>query len=252
MCKKLTTTEFISKARLVHGDKYDYSQTEYVNNRTQVLIICPTHGKFWQNPKSHIQGHGCSKCYLCSKHKYGVATCDIPNSSNEDYYNTWRSLLERALSKIYKKKYPTYATCSICNEWLTLSNFKKWFENPKNGYQEGYHLDKDILIKGNKEYSPSACCFVPQEINLLFGLKRKTNNLPLGVMAKHDKYKAQIHINGKKLILGTYNTPEEAFCAYKNAKERHIKETAERYFKEGKITEKVYNALMKYEVEITD
>lgn len=49
-----------------------------------------------------------------------------------------------------------------------------------------------------------------------------------------------------------YNTEEEAFYAYKDAKERYIKSVAEKYFQEGKITKRVYNALMKYEVEITD
>ena len=61
--KKLTTETFIEKSRKVHGDKYDYSKTEYVNNHTKVCIICPEHGEFWQNPQSHMDGHGCVKCY---------------------------------------------------------------------------------------------------------------------------------------------------------------------------------------------
>ena len=46
----LKTDEFIKKAREVHGDKYDYSKVEYVNNHTKVCIICPKHGEFWQVP----------------------------------------------------------------------------------------------------------------------------------------------------------------------------------------------------------
>ena len=60
--KKLTTEEFIEKAREVHGDKYDYSKVEYVNNRTKVCIICPEHGEFWQTPDSHMHGQECPKC----------------------------------------------------------------------------------------------------------------------------------------------------------------------------------------------
>ena len=60
---KSTTEEFIEKAKSVHGNKYDYSKVEYVNNRTKVCIICPTHGEFWQEPIHHLNGHGCSKCY---------------------------------------------------------------------------------------------------------------------------------------------------------------------------------------------
>ena len=60
--KKLTTEDFISKAREVHGDKYDYSKTEYVNNKTPICIICPEHGEFKQTPYPHLRGCGCAKC----------------------------------------------------------------------------------------------------------------------------------------------------------------------------------------------
>ena len=60
--KKLTTEEFIQRAKNVHGDKYDYSKVQYVDSATKVCIICPEHGEFLQNPNSHIRGIGCSKC----------------------------------------------------------------------------------------------------------------------------------------------------------------------------------------------
>ena len=56
--------DFIKKARKVHGDKYDYSKVEYVNNHTKICIICPEHGEFWQKPNSHLSGQGCQKCNL--------------------------------------------------------------------------------------------------------------------------------------------------------------------------------------------
>ena len=59
---KLTTEEFIEKAKVVHGDRYDYSKVEYVDLKTKVCIICKKHGEFWQVPHSHIKGHGCKKC----------------------------------------------------------------------------------------------------------------------------------------------------------------------------------------------
>ena len=57
-----TTDEFIAKAKKIHGDKYDYSKVEYVNDRTKVCIICPKHGEFWQTPNHHLSGCGCPKC----------------------------------------------------------------------------------------------------------------------------------------------------------------------------------------------
>lgn len=60
--KKLLNSEFIEKARQVHGDKYDYSKVKYKNANTKVCIICPEHGEFWQTPSKHIRGRGCEIC----------------------------------------------------------------------------------------------------------------------------------------------------------------------------------------------
>ena len=60
--EKQTTKDFICKAKDIHGDKYDYSNVEYVNNHTKVCIICSEHGEFWQTPKNHLKGQGCPKC----------------------------------------------------------------------------------------------------------------------------------------------------------------------------------------------
>lgn len=61
MPKKLTIEQFIEKAKKVHGDKYDYSKTNYVDSHTKVCIICPEHGEFWQFPGNHLK-YGCDKC----------------------------------------------------------------------------------------------------------------------------------------------------------------------------------------------
>jgi len=62
--KRLTTEEFIKRAKEVHGDKYDYSKVKYTNKHTKVCIICPIHGEFWQEPNSHLYGCGCNECWL--------------------------------------------------------------------------------------------------------------------------------------------------------------------------------------------
>ena len=59
---KKTTEQFIEEARKVHGNKYNYSKVQYVNNCTKVCIICPEHGEFWQQPNSHLNGNGCPEC----------------------------------------------------------------------------------------------------------------------------------------------------------------------------------------------
>lgn len=62
MPKRLTQEEFIRRAKEAHGDRYDYSKVEYVNNSTKVCIICSIHGEFLQRPYEHIAGHGCDAC----------------------------------------------------------------------------------------------------------------------------------------------------------------------------------------------
>ena len=62
MRKKLTTEQFIEKAKKIHGNKYDYSKVNYINNNTDICIICPKHGEFRQKPKGHLEGKGCKEC----------------------------------------------------------------------------------------------------------------------------------------------------------------------------------------------
>ena len=58
--------QFIAKAKLKHGDKFDYSLVDYVNNKTNIIIICPEHGEFEQMPETHLKHHGCPKCFFDS------------------------------------------------------------------------------------------------------------------------------------------------------------------------------------------
>ena len=104
---------------------------------------------------------------------------------------------------------------------------------------------------------PKTCCFVPTEINsLLTNRKNHRGNYPQGVSMQRwnncIRYYASISKKGDKVKLGCYKTPLEAFFAYKSAKEQYVKERATQYFQEGKITQRVYQALMEYQVEITD
>ncbi len=254
MAKRKTTSQFIAEAKAIHGNKYDYSKVEYIDTHTHISVICPIHGEFTTIPCDHLHAHGCPHCARERQKSmvYGVGCNDLLYTRRTPSYLAWTSMLERCYSEKYQSKKPTYKGCIVCNEWLTFSSFKKWFDSPENGFQEGYMLDKDIIVKGNKVYSPDTCCIIPVEINsLLTNRKNHRGKYPVGVhKIKSGRYQARI--GAERLNIGVFNTQEEAFYAYKNAKERYIKELAENYFKEGKITERVYNALMNYEIEITD
>ena len=79
------------------------------------------------------------------------------------YHRTWRSMLQRCYSHKYQERRPTYKGCSVSEEWLTFSNFKRWMERQDF---EGMHLDKDLLFEGNKVYSGETCVFVTKDVNL--------------------------------------------------------------------------------------
>jgi len=185
------------------------------------------------------------------KSVYNIGFTGIGEYSNKKYnkiYIIWSGMLERCYSEKKQQLHPSYIGVTVCEEWHNFQNFAKWYEE---NYIEGFQLDKDILVKGNKIYSPETCCFVPQEINSLFTFNNiNRGEYLIGVNKQINKYKAQININSKQTHLGMFNTPEEAFQAYKTAKEDYIKEVADRW--KDKITEQTYQAMYNYQVEITD
>ena len=171
------------------------------------------------------------------------------NGKNTKEYVVWKGMIERCYSVEYKKKRHNYTECSVIVAWHNFQNYAQWYEN---NYKENFEADKDILIKGNKIYSPETCCFVPQEINTLFTKSNKTRGeLPIGVrITKQQRYQARISKGIYSKCIGTFHTIEEAFQVYKIAKEEYIKEMADKW--RGQITEPCYEAMYAYEVEITD
>lgn len=180
------------------------------------------------------------------------------NGKDTRVYITWHSMLQRCYNEKYQKRQPTYIGCEVSEEWHNFQNFAKWYE--ENYYEVGnerMHLDKDVLLKHNKIYSPDTCIFVPQTINNLF-VKRQNarGESVIGTTPKHSKYEAQCSIinpetgKSKNKHLSVYDTQEKAFEVYKYYKERNIKEVADYY--KSLIPVKLYDALYEYEVEITD
>ena len=187
--------------------------------------------------------------------KYKVSV----NKKHTKAYTVWYSMLQRCYEPYYLNEHPTYRDCIVCKEWLCFQNFCEWFY--KYYYEcngEKMCLDKDILIKGNKIYSPNTCIFVPERINsLIIKCDANRGKYPIGVNwhKATNKFSVQCRIvdkNNKKKqeYLGIYDTIEEAFKVYKNFKENYIKKIANEY-KES-IPKEVYDALYKYKVEIND
>ena len=168
-------------------------------------------------------------------------------------YDLWVHMLERCYSDTYKKKHPTYEGCEVSDNFKSYEYFYEWCHK-QVGFNKEWHLDKDLLIKGNKVYSESTCVFIPQEINKVLvkrGALRGEHLIGVSWNKKANAFVARVSKNkGKSEHLGYFNTELEAFNAYKVAKESFVKEQAEKY--KSQIDERAYNTLMNYTVEITD
>ena len=195
-----------------------------------------------------------------TKNTFGVGYLGVgkyeasKNKKDTLAYKHWSHMMERCYSGRFLTNNPTYKGCSVCEEWHNFQNFAKWFD--ENYYEidgETIQLDKDILLKGNKIYSPENCVFSPKRINTLFIKCDKVRGIyPVGVnyYKKYDKFIARCSTLDKRINLGYYNNPEEAFNTYKIFKEQYIKEVANEY--KDKIPKRLYEAMYRYVVEITD
>ena len=199
--------------------------------------------------------------YLPSVYGVGILGTKYPSKVSgvtTKEYVPWCSMLKRCYSDSYKKKNPTYKDCEVSENFKSYEYFYEWchkqvgFGNDGNG--NPFHLDKDLLIKGNKVYSENTCVFIPSEINSLL-IKREAlrGEYLIGVYwSKTNKaFRARVNKNkGASEHLGYFNTELEAFNAYKVAKETYIKEQANKF--KSQIDPRAYEALMNYQVETTD
>ncbi|WBF79505.1 hypothetical protein BNNNBJKE_00060 [Aeromonas phage vB_AdhM_DL] len=156
------------------------------------------------------------------------------------YYSRWRDMLFRAYSNKHVEKYPTYKGVTVCDEWLTFSNFKIWMEKQN---WENKCLDKDLLFYGNKVYSPDTCIFISNEVNtLLVKSDGSRGDWPLGVRytrrskgminERSKPYSSQItnrRKNKKYTHLGYFSTPKEAHKCWQLNKCDLILEVADCY-----------------------
>lgn len=149
----------------------------------------------------------------------GNTTCS-KNGVHKYSYKVWRDMLSRCYNKREQSIKPNYKGCSVCKEWLCYENFEKWYNN--NYYElknEPLNLDKDIMIRNNKIYSPTTCLLVPKRINQLF----------ININTNH-KY-----------------TEEKYHKSYKEYKEPIIKKTVLSY--KDKLPLNIYDILINYEVK---
>ena len=164
------------------------------------------------------------------------------NSKLTKSYSLWQSIINKV------GKLEPYIDCTVDERWYNFQVFAEWFEN---NYIDGFVIDKDILVKGNKIYSPETCCFVPQEINNLLVKPKNPKDLPIGVSKhkKSNKFQVGLKINGKRIGLGLFETIDEAFKIYKENKEFYIKQKAIKF--KDILKPEVFEILYNYQITNT-
>lgn len=132
------------------------------------------------------------------------------------FYKVWSHMLGRCYSNKHHEQRPSYINCSVCEEWLRFSTFKAWMQDQE---WEGNELDKDLLLPGNKVYSPETCVFVSRQVNsFVIEVKSSRGAWPIGVSwyTVGEKFRAQCSnpFVNKNEHLGYFTTPEEAHQAW--------------------------------------
>ena len=182
--------------------------------------------------------------------------------SEKEIKNRYANMYNRCYSKAFQESHPWYKGCTVCDEWLDpehgLGRFAKWCnENYYIVEGEGTtQLDKDILIPGNKIYSPDTCIFVPKRINCMFSgsSKKNENGLPMGVQysaSRQQYYPVLSGLDGKNIIDREYfRTAEEAWYVYAQYKKDYVESVAETY--RSVVPENVYEAIKNHQFSIDD
>lgn len=162
----------------------------------------------------------------------------------------YKSMCDRAkIGGAEQRRYPRYA--GTTTTFSDFQDFAEWAVLQPGYAQDGFELDKDLLSNGLKVYCKETSIFVPKEINLLFNkVKPLRGEYGIGVQKFRNRFRAKIKYNNKNVYLGVFNTPTEAFLAYKTAKEEKVKMLAEKY--RDMIDPRCYELLMAFEVKEDD
>ena len=176
------------------------------------------------------------------------------NGKLTTHYMRWNGMLSRCYSPT-SPAYPVYGGngVTVCKEWHNFQNFAKWYDEYK--YKEdGWHIDKDLLKKGNKVYCPEFCCIIPRQINQALVSRtalRGEHAIGVTLDKESNRYICQLNIGVMgNLPRKSYKTEIEAYGEYKTAKETYLVSLA--YEWRGRVHPKVLRALCDYEIEWTD
>lgn len=206
---------------IIHGSYGDYEIVERVPTKRVKVRFLST-GTIVEDTignalKGTIKDH--FKPTIFNVGYIGIRKRNGERLSKNKAYRAWHNMLKRCYDEEFLKTRPTYRGCYVCDKWKCFATFEEWYN--KNVVDD-FFLDKDVLFKGNKEYCPEKCCFIPNEINCLFTKRQNyRGSLPIGVLYTESKqrYKVSFTRGSKRCYVGCFSTIEDAFAAYKQTKE---------------------------------
>ncbi len=167
-------------------------------------------------------------------------------------YRYWNRMLGRCYTERYQ--HSSYLGCKPSENFKHYSYFHDWCQNQVGFGEDGFELDKDLLLKGNKIYSEDTCVFIPSSLNkITTSSKAVRGEYPIGVTFDNRSNTYQARVNngfGKRINIGSFKSESDAFMAYCK-KKKEVCSTIANYWR-NKIDPRAYEALMNYKVEITD
>lgn len=255
------TTLCINRSLRIGQERLNYQNSlmrivEYHNSKNIVVEFQDEHKERVHTSTSNFDIGNVKNHFI--PNVCGVGFLGCKKVKNREAYRCWVHMLHRCYNEIRLKQAPAYKGCTVCEEWHNYTNFEKWYE--ENYYtidDEIMCLDKDILVKGNRVYSPNTCIFVPTRINTLFEKRNKSKyGMPIGVIQRRENkhaisYRAKCrNVYGKRITSKTFNNQTDCFYEYKRIKEETFKEAANLY--KDKIPKKLYVAMCNWIIEEDD
>lgn len=247
----LVIGEFVYESR--HGEMF---KVVYYHNAVTVAILFENGGSNVTTAKQ-IRIKEVKNKFRPNKHGVGFIgegnyITGKGNAHNREY-TLWTNMLTRCYSTTTLEN--NYTDVFVCEEWHNFQNFAKWCNSQKGFHLKDendvfFHLDKDLLNRDCRIYSPETCCFIPRDINVFLTYKKSVRSRYLtGVgKTKAGKFLSKCRSGGVDNYLGVHSTEQEAYNAYKDFKKSVAKDYANKY--EGILEDSVILALRSFEVEL--
>ena len=225
------------------------------NNKKDVTVRFINTGYITKTQLGSIRRGEVLDPYAPRVYGVGITGTKYPCSVNGSVikeYTVWADMLKRCYDPKEHARYPGYAGCTTSDNFRYYEYFYEWCHNQIGFNNSSWHLDKDLLFKGNKVYSEDTCVFLPAEINTaLTSANTIRGELPIGVQhSQAGNYISSYNLGGIHYHGGTFYTVEDAFFHYKQAKEQYLQHLA--YLWEPYIDPRAFLALMHYSVNMCD